>query len=135
MHGKKKGRNTILSAVMGTGVAIAIVLVLVALLSGLLLNEKIGEGIGAKLLYAVHIVAVFVGTEIAKRINGNSGVRIAGIVICIYGALIATVGLLAEGIFQNIWVNLLSIGAGFLLSCALCIRKTGRNAKKKNVVW
>ena len=135
MHGKKKGRNAILSAVMGTGVAIAIVLVLVALLSGLLLNEKIGEGIGAKLLYAVHIVAVFAGTEIAKRINGNSGVRIAGIVICIYGALIATVGLLAEGIFQNICVNLLSIGAGFLLSCALCIRKTGRNAKKKNVVW
>ena len=104
-------------------------------MTGLLLNERIGEGGSARIIYALPAVAVFAGIESAKRISGIFDVRIVAYVTCIYGSLITIAGLLTEGNFRNIWLHLMAIGGGILLSGVLYIRKTGRNGKKKKVVW
>ena len=136
MRGKKNGKHgRLLSGVIGAVFGFVILLLLDALLSGVLLNERIGEGMGTWIVYGVHVIAVFLGAEMAKRVYGNAEVRITGIASGMYIVIVLICGLILEGSFQNIGLHSIAICAGFLLSCALCIRKSGSNRKKKKSVW
>ena len=133
MRNKKKGK--LLSAVMGAGFSVIVLFGMIGVLAGLLLHERIGEGIGEKIICIVHILAVLSGAEISKQIYGNAVLVIVGTTTAIYSAMIVMASLLLEGKFQNIGLNILAICFGFLLSCAFCICKTGRSAKRRNAVW
>lgn len=136
MHSKKNGKSgRLLSGVIGAVFGFVLVLSLTAVLTGFLIKEQIGEGIGDWAVYGVHMMAVFVASEMAKKLYGNSEVSIAGIASGIYIAVVVISGLLTEGSFQNIGLQILVICIGFLSSCALCIRKSGRTGKIKKRVW
>ena len=136
MCGKKKSKSGLLTtAGIGSGLALGVNGFVLAALTGLLLKGKIGEGISEKVVFAVHVVAMVIGSEIAKRIYGASNIRVIGMVGGIYGVVLVICGMLIDGSFRNIPIHIIAICGGVLTSCALCIFKPGRNGKRKKAVW
>ena len=133
MRSKKMGKP--LTVIIGTGVAAIVLTMTIALLTGFILNEQIGEGIGDKIICSAHILAVLSGAEISRYINGGSGIKTSGMVAAIYGVLVAVTAMLLEGEFRNVGINILVICLGLFISCAFCICKTRRNGKRKKRVW
>jgi len=136
MHTRnKKQRGWLASVFTGTGIALGITLILSAIITGLILNEKIGEGSAEKIICAIQFLSVFVGAELAKNICRTNDVRIPVIVTVAYAGMIVIGGILLEGKFQNMWPHIAAEFAGCLFSCVLCFWKPRRSGKRKKRIW
>ena len=136
MHGKKKRKHgRIFAAAIGSGIALTATVLAVGLLTGLVLKARVGEETGAKIVYGLHVIAVFAGAELAKHIYGVNDIRIAGMAVGIYVSTITVAGMLMDGNFQNIGLHILAICIALVFSCALCIRRSGSKGKKKSGLW
>ena len=137
MHGKKNKRRHgwILSAVIGFSVAMVLTLVLIAILGVLVLRGIVGEGNGETIIYGIQLIAVVIGAELSKRVSGIYNVRGPLVVTGMYTGFCFVGGMLLDGRFQSLWIHILIIGIGFMVSCALCIHKIHRTGKRKKGVW
>ena len=131
---KKKQRGRIFSATVGVGIFMICNAALIALLTGMLLNERIGEESVSKIIPVLQVVAVLGGAELAKRIYGSNDILITVIATGIYAVIVMIGALALDGKFQNLGLHIITVGIGFLISCALCMRKPGRGGKRKKGV-
>ena len=136
MHVKKKSQHGwCISVTIGSGLALAITLVLLGMLTCIKMNKGVGEGSEEIIIYALKLVGIIVGANLAKRVHGKNDIRLCLTVAIVYFAVTMIGGLLADGRFEDVWVHLLVICIGSILSCALCIYNTGRIKKRKKTVW
>ena len=135
MHAKKHKSGWLFTAAIGSGLALVVLGILVALLTGLILNGRIGEGSSERIVYGMHIVSILIGTELAKRICANNEMRIPITVGITYAVLCMVAGMMLEGTFRNMLLHIIAICSGVAISCALCIHRAKRSGKRKKGVW
>ena len=131
----KKKSGWVYATLLGIGTSLMIWMAGIALLTGIVLGGRIGEGTGDRLILGLELVALAVGSGMGMKITGITDIRIPVATAIAYVATILICGLLMDGSFGNVWTNILMLLIGCLFSCALCIRKTRRKGKMKRFVW
>ena len=136
MHtGRKRSAGRLMSSLVCAGFSLSISVIMAALIAGLILNGRIGEGIGDRLMLGVQLIAVIIGCEIAKKVHGAKDIPVVALATGVYAIICGIGGLVIDGKYQGMWLNVAATVVGFLCSCALCIRKTVKSGKRKKRVW
>ena len=121
---------------VGFGIAVSVFLsvLLAMLLTTMVLNERAGE---CTIEYAVPVIAFvssLAGSVVAGKMAREKVAILAGVTGAAYILILIGMGILFfDGGFHNLWSSLLSVVAGCVVSCAICIRGGRSGSKRKRV--
>jgi len=126
-----KESRGVMGSVLGASAAIFSCLILVFGMAKLLLQEKLGQGSVDVFISAVLLLSSILGNWLSVKLNQKNKLT-ASIVttVMIAGAMIIG-GLTIDGKFENVLLRLGAVIAGWVISCSLCLNKSGKSKRMK----
>lgn len=132
MGGKMK-KDTMNLKPVATGLLTAVMVgtAAIILLTGLILNQRIGEELADKTIFAALLLSSFLGATVA-RLTGASEILYIPVGTCaIFASMLMIVGmLLFDGSFTRHWLSLCMIAVGCAIACSLRIGGNKRKRKR-----
>ena len=108
----------------GVGTSMIFSLSIIALLAGLIVSGKIGEGTGGLIVAVAVVPATFLGCELSANAAEKKTLITPLLTSAIFLAVLMMAGMiLVEGNVVPNWLNLGAIGAGCAISCVKCLKK------------
>ena len=131
---QNQGKSIVVSAIAGSIGGGMVCTAGLLLLAKMVLNERIGESGMAIWVAILLVVASLVGGLVSGCIQCEQGMVSSMIVGVILVLAILCGGMLADGRFTNVLINLGAITVGTACSCLLCMKQKGRKRiqKKRN---
>ena len=124
----KKWFGIPICAGIGMLISLTVTLIGCAIMSSLILAEKLGEGSVAASTVVIRLLASIVGAWIATMISKQQRLQVALLSgVLYYLALLATTALSFGGQYQGLGISALIVFAG----CGLVILISGKNSEKK----
>lgn len=121
---RNRSKAQIIGALTGVIISTAATLTGVGLLTQATLSQRIGEGGTNIAIPTLLVLASFIGSHIAAQSIKENKIHVKLYSAGIFIFTIVISSLVIEGPFSNIGINLVSIIAGTVISCALCLKKT-----------
>lgn len=130
---KSKKEQSFASGVcIGILVSLLLSIILSMIAATFVLNERIGESAIDLMSWIIMLISSMSGCFVAIRLIGEKLAVVSAATGLIYFLIAAGMGILFfNGGFHNVWTSILSIAAGSVASCAICIRGKGSRRKRK----
>ena len=127
----KSMKKPVTCYIIGIALAILLVLLQLAVLSSVTLNNRIQESTVDEILSFVLILAVFIGNWITCKLYGERSLIVTSIDTVIILSLLLFGSLIIEGRYQNILQGVLSVVVGGILSYVIYQMSIGKRRMRK----
>lgn len=129
----RKDNGSLTSGVIYGFVASMVSTVLLAMvLATIISGERVGINKTQHFVPFIIFVSVIVGCIISIKVTKEKPAVVSGLVGGIYLFTLVALGVLFfDGGFHNLWMSIISVVFGIVLSCAICIRGKGSGRKRK----
>lgn len=130
----KKDQSLAAGIGIGTLVSVLLSIILSMAVATFVLKERIGENAIELITRIIMLISALLGCIIAMRSIEDKLLIVSGAIGIIYLLILAGAGILFfDGGFHNMGTSILSVAAGCVASCAICIRGKGSRIKRKRV--
>lgn len=131
---RKKLPNRFVSTALLFGVSteLAISLLAAAIIATLVLGGRVSEEKMQYFAVAIQFLATFAGALIAGKTLQNRFAMTCGITAAIYCLLLIGTGILIfDCALESVWTGIVSVAAGAVAACVLCLKQPSGRRKKK----
>lgn len=128
--GKRKAYIDISGGLIGAGCTILVCLTGTAILAHMIITGKTGETWMNLAVPVILTMASALGGQSA-RISTPNSVKSTLLSSGIFSIIILTASLIMDGVYDNVMPNIGGIAVGTLISCALCLKKSAKQPRKK----
>ena len=133
MQGRKSIKNMqLVPAGLGAGIALLFSIAMVWIMSGLLVNERVGDAFAQKTLFGIMVLSSFVAGMTANMIVKTKVWYICPISCALYLTVMIVLGVAVfEGKFEGLWFGAAMITVGATMAGFASGKKRGNKRKYK----